>query len=124
MKPIVLVVDDEPDVLLMVRTLLQLAGHQVLEADSAERALELLEQERPDAILLDIRLPGMSGWDMLDRLRAEETLKDHRVIVFSANIDATMPSKVAAYGCRGHIPKPFLPDQLIDTVGRVLAEAS
>jgi len=68
--PRVLVVDDEPNILLSLEFLMQQAGFEVTTAEDAEQAQALISQQVPDLILLDISLPGMSGFDLLEQLRA------------------------------------------------------
>jgi len=112
----VLVVDDEPDIVLTVRLALELEGYRVLSAGSGEDALELLERERPDIILLDLRLPGIDGFAVLERL-ARSTPP---VIVLSAHANGGTMQRALEMGCREFITKPFNPDQLVDKIEATL----
>jgi CheY-like chemotaxis protein len=110
----VLVVDDEPDIALICRLALTLAGFEVDDRDTGEGALAYLEDHTPDVVLLDLRLPDLSGWEVLDRLRAKGRLEDLRVILFSAHAGAAQSAVEA--GCVSFIAKPFTPDDLVANV--------
>ena len=110
----VLVVDDEPDIALICRLALTLAGFDVDERGTGTEALAYLADTTPDVVLLDLRLPDLSGWDVIDRLRESGRLADLAVIVFSAHSSAEKSAREA--GCFGFIPKPFTPDDLVAQV--------
>ena len=80
----VLVVDDEPDVLLLCRLNLQQRGHELLEAADGSTALELARERHPDVIVLDLMLPGMAGYDVLEALQRDEVTTDIPVLVLTA----------------------------------------
>lgn len=98
-----LVVDDEPDLRLILQLNLQRLGHEAATAASAEEAWEVLQSDRPDALLLDVSLPGESGLSLLARLREADLLPD-QVAVLSAMLPATLARQ--AHGVR-HLAKPF-----------------
>lgn len=110
----VLVVDDEPDIALICRLTLTLAGFDVEERDSGQGALDYLSTTTPDVVLLDLRLPDLSGWEVLEQLREREQLDDLRVILFSAHASAERAAVEA--GCVSFISKPFTPDDLVAQV--------
>lgn len=110
----VLVVDDEPDIALICRLALTLAGFDVDECDTGESALAYLAGRTPDVVLLDLRLPDLSGWDVLDRLRDAGRLDDLRVVLFSAHAGAAQSAVEA--GCVSFLAKPFTPDDLVANV--------
>lgn len=118
----VLVVDDEPDIRVLARITLQSAGFRVVEASSGPEALIAVETEGPDAVLLDIRMPGMDGWEVLERLRQQDRLDDLRVVVFSAHEMSSAPEKARQRGGAGFLPKPFMPEELIEAMNSVMAE--
>ena len=80
----VLVVDDEADVLLLCRLNLQQRGHEVLEASEGSLALELAEDRHPDVIVLDLMLPGMTGYEVLETLKQNEHTSDIPILVLTA----------------------------------------
>ena len=111
----VLVVDDEPDVRLLARLVLTTGGHDVLEAASGEEALaSLANGARPDAVLLDIRMPGIDGWEVLRRLRADPDLEALPVVIFTAHLSARDEAPTATYS--HFLTKPFEPDELLGAV--------
>ncbi|MGH2756225.1 MAG: response regulator [Actinomycetota bacterium] len=112
----ILVVDDEPDIVLTVRLVLEVEGFRVLAVGSGEDALEVLEREIPDVILLDLRLPGIDGFAVLDRL-PEETPP---VIVLSAHASGNTVKRAMAMGCRDFITKPFSPEYLVSRIEATL----
>lgn len=116
----VLVVDDEPVLQTIARGILAIGGYRVLEAATGEAALAILEEERPAAMLLDIQLPGIDGWEVLRRLRESARLDSLAVILFSANADPAVEARARDEGCRAFVPKPFSVRELLRTVDRVL----
>lgn len=115
----VLVIDDEPDVLLLCRVNFELAGHEVLEAPSGERGLELALHEHPDVIVLDVMLPGMSGIEVLEALQADPSLDAIPVVVITAWSHAEVDAELA--GADRFVSKPFDPDALAAAVEELLA---
>jgi CheY-like chemotaxis protein len=116
----VLLVDDEPDVLLATRLLLQTAGYSVLEAKTGEEALALVEEGKPDAIFLDLRMPGMDGWDVLAELRARGYLERIPVIVLSAHGSPGRVEQSLELGAKAYVRKPFRKADLTRALDAVL----
>ena len=109
----ILVVDDMEDIRFLCRLVLEGAGHEVMEASSAEEALEIIETTRPDGILLDIRLPGMDGWEVLRILQTREELSQIRVIVCSAHASLSERGRAQSEGADGFLTKPFPMKELV-----------
>jgi len=118
----ILVVDDETIIRLTIRAILEPEGHHVVEAASAEEALEVVGQHIPDVILLDLMMPGMDGWHFLEELRARDLRSKTRVVIVSALTDEETLRRGVDEGARGHIAKPFDTDVLIDAVNGALEE--
>lgn len=116
----VLVVDDEDDIRLLARMVLEGASFGVIEAADGAAALDTLEHQPVDLVLLDLRMAGIDGWDVIDRLRAAGRLPGLAVIVLSAHADPSTAAEVKARGCRAYVSKPFRPDELLGAV-RVVA---
>ncbi|MBA3741333.1 response regulator [Sporichthya sp.] len=112
----VLVVDDAPDIRLLARLLLERAGHQVAEAATAEAALDVLADGRPDVILLDLQLPGMDGWGLLADLRRRDWLRHTGVVLFSAHVDPREFRRAELEGASGYLVKPFTGPELLSIV--------
>ena len=107
----VLVVDDEENIRLVLRTLLRKSGYEVAVADNGESALALVDSFAPDVILTDVRMPKMGGLDLLAALRAREN--PATVIVMSAygNVDLALEAMKA--GAYDYVSKPFKPDEIV-----------
>jgi len=103
----VLVVEDEADLLFTIALSLELNGYRVVKAASGEEAVDMVEKERPDAVVLDIRLPGIDGWEVLDRLRQRGHFPATPVVLLSAQVDAATAARAVELGCHAHLAKPF-----------------
>jgi DNA-binding response OmpR family regulator len=112
----VLVIDDEPDVLLLCRVNLEFAGHEVLEAADGERGLELATSSSPDLIVLDIMLPGIDGFSVLRTLGEHPKTKDTPVVLLTAKSQVEDQISEWRGGCSGYVTKPFAPTTLTETV--------
>ena len=110
--PLVLVVDDDPRLREFMRVNLTMEGYSVREAASAEEALEAIEDTAPELVLLDVVMPGVDGWQMLQRM--QERHGSIPVIMFSGKVDETSAGDAEERGARGFIGKPFDPQQLIE----------
>lgn len=115
----VLIVDDEPDVRLVTRVILEAAGYDVSEAESGEDALMALSDGPiPDVLLLDVRMPGIDGWEVLRHLRNEPgQLSELPVVIFTADISSAEQAPVALAEREFFLSKPFDPDDLVELVG-------
>ena len=118
----VLAVDDEPDILEIVKVNLELDGHDVVLARSGAEALELVRRQPPDLIVLDIMMPGIDGWDVLAQLKGDRDLEAATVPVLVLTARTADEDRVRG-GIEGAIcflTKPFLPSELCAEVNRVL----
>jgi len=117
----VLVVDDEPDVLLLCRLNLEQRGHQVLEAPNGDEALDLAREGVLDLVVLDLMLPGIDGYQVLQALRADDRTSGIPVLVLTAKSLQADRERSRQLGAAAFLTKPFLPDELCDMVDEVLA---
>jgi two-component system alkaline phosphatase synthesis response regulator PhoP len=115
----VLIIDDEPDVLLLCRVNLEFAGHQVLEASSGERGLELATSERPDLIVLDVMLPERDGIAVLEELVDTPETRDTPVVLLTAKAQRSDQLRGWRAGAADYVTKPFSPLALTDTLERI-----
>nr|WP_298409943.1 response regulator [uncultured Halomonas sp.] len=120
--PKVLVVDDEPNIVLSLEFLMQRAGFEVATAEDGEQALALVAEQSPDLVLLDISLPGISGFDVLERLRADNTHSRLPIIMLTAHGREVEREKGFALGADDYITKPFSTQALVDKVKGLLNE--
>lgn len=117
----ILVVDDEPDVLLLCRVNLQFDGYDVFEASDGDTGYKLAVSEKPDLIFLDVMLPQRDGFAVLQLLRENETTKDIPVILLTARAQEDDQMRGWLAGAAEYVTKPFSPTDLTDSVRSVLA---
>src|SRR4051812_10747905 len=110
--PLVLVVDDDPRLREYMRVNLEIEGYAVREAESAEQALDAIANQAPDLVLLDVVMPGVDGWQMLQKL--QERHGSIPVIMFSGQVDERSASEAEERGARGFVGKPFDPQELLN----------
>jgi len=115
----ILIVDDEPDVLMAIRITLESVGHTVLEAPNGATALDRAH-ESPDGILLDIRLPDIDGLEVLRRLKADDALSSIPVVCISAHSSPGTIRSAFDLGAAGYVGKPFDIGELRSTVANVM----
>lgn len=120
MSPTILVVDDEPDLRLLVRMTLEGEGYTVEEASTAAEAVERARDVRPALILLDIRLPDSDGFDVLRTLKSTEELSDTPVVMMSAHSSPPTLEKAQVIGSHDYVVKPFKQDALLRMVRKHL----
>lgn len=121
--PRVLVVDDEPNIVLSLEFLMQQAGFDVITAGDGEQALARVAEQAPDLILLDISLPGISGFDVLEQLRADPIHARLPIIMLTAHGREVEREKGMALGADDYVTKPFSTQALVDKVQALLDEA-
>lgn len=109
----VLVVEDEGDVADLLRYNLSRAGYTVKVAESGPAALQAVAEERPDAVILDLMLPGMSGYEICQRLRADPETTRLPVLMLTAKGEAAERIKGLELGADDYITKPFSPKELV-----------
>jgi DNA-binding response OmpR family regulator len=117
----ILVIEDEPQMIDLIRLILETRGYQVVAAQGGEEGLDLMRVERPDLILLDIMMPEMDGGDVYHHMQQEPELSQIPVIVVTAKaapIDRVLWMNVAQVD--DYVTKPFGPDDLLNSVERVL----
>lgn len=118
----VLVVDDEPNILLSLEFLMQQAGFDVTTAKDGETALQRISETEPSLVLLDISLPGISGFDVLEHLRKDERFTRLPVIMLTAHGREVEKEKGMALGADDYITKPFSTQALVQKVRNLLQE--
>lgn len=117
----ILIVDDEPNIVLSLEFLLEQDGFDVAVARDGEEALAQVAVFRPDLVLLDIMLPRLNGYEVCQKIRETPAWAGVRVLMLSARGRELDVSKGMALGADGYITKPFSTRDLIDQVRRVLA---
>ncbi|HVO70682.1 MAG TPA: response regulator [Aggregatilineaceae bacterium] len=114
------IVDDEPHIVDMLSTFLQIKGYRTCSADSGEKVLVLLQLEQPDALLLDLMLPDIDGFEVLARLRAAPDYAKLPVLIVSARTDLASKTRAEQAGANGYFTKPVRMPDLIAALERLL----
>lgn len=111
-RPLVLVAEDEEDILDLVVFDLEDEGYEVLTARNGEEAIALALERHPDLILLDVAMPGLDGYEVTRRLRADESTRGTPVVLLTAR--AQVRDVIAGFeaGANDYVTKPFRPDEL------------
>jgi two-component system, cell cycle response regulator DivK len=117
----ILYVEDNHQNMRLVRKILNHAGYEMLEADTGLGALELVKQEKPALILLDINLPDIDGLEVVARLRQNPDLPVTPVIALTANAMVGDRERMLAAGCDGYLPKPISRQELLELVEQFLS---
>jgi two-component system alkaline phosphatase synthesis response regulator PhoP len=108
---------------MMYRFNLEASGVEVMEAGDGEAALELLQTELPDVILLDVMMPGIDGWEVAARLASDARTRELPMIFITARADDASRSRGLGLGAAGYLTKPFNPVSLADEIERILDDA-
>ena len=115
----VLVVDDDPDILEALSEILEAEGFEIRRARNGKEALEKLEPDAPQLILLDLMMPVMDGWEFAQRMR-QRPPEIARIPIIVLSADRNVGSKAADLGAVGHLAKPFELNDLLELVRRSL----
>ena len=118
----ILIAEDERDIRDLITFTLSFAGHQVTATTNGEEACAAAEELLPDLILLDVRMPRMTGYDACKEIKADPTLKDVPVVFLSAKGQEAEIRDGMEAGAEEYLLKPFAPDQLTERVRSVLAK--
>jgi CheY-like chemotaxis protein len=116
----ILVVDDEPSIRMLIRTILQAEGHTVTTASNGREALEMVIENVPDLIVLDLMMPEMDGWHLLEELHMRGLRRHTRVVIVSGHYDPEGASEDRRAHAHHFLPKPFDPTSLVDLVNDAL----
>jgi DNA-binding response OmpR family regulator len=111
-RPLVLVADDEEDILVLVSFRLDRAGCEVVTATNGKEALDLILDRRPDIAVLDVRMPKLTGIEVVRHVRASAAVSDTPVILLSAGVQEESISQGLEAGANEYMKKPFSPDEL------------
>jgi CheY-like chemotaxis protein len=117
---LVLVADDEEDILLLVSTIIERAGHEVVSVRDGAQALAAISDRRPDLVVLDISMPEVDGLEVLRRLRADRETKELPVLLLSAQAQEADVRRGFDTGASAYVRKPFSPNELAQRVAELL----
>jgi len=118
----IVIAEDERDIRDLIAFTLRFAGHEVVTAVNGEEAVELAEKENPDLIMLDVRMPRMTGYDACRAIKAKPALVDIPVVFLSAKGQESEIETGMDAGAEEYFLKPFAPDELTARVREILAK--
>ena len=116
----VLVIEDNPDNMLLITDILEADGYDVLQAVTGMQGLALARQHLPDFIILDIQLPDIIGNEVLARIRAEEKTRRIPVVAMTSYAMAGDREKLLAAGCDGYVEKPIDPGMVMEQIRQAI----
>jgi DNA-binding response OmpR family regulator len=119
----VVCIEDEPEMIDLVRLILGRKGFTVIGANGGIEGLETVKRERPDLVLLDLMMPDMDGWEVYQQMKADDDLRDIPVVVVTAkaqSIDKVLGLHIAKVD--DYITKPFGPQELLESVEKIIGE--
>ncbi len=123
-KKVVVCIEDEPEMIDLVKLILGRKGFELVGAVGGREGLETVRQLKPDLVLLDLMMPDMDGWEVYQQMKADEELKDIPVIVVTAkaqSIDKVLGLHIAKVD--DYVTKPFGPQELLQSVNKVLGSS-
>lgn len=121
---VLLVADDDEDTRALFRTLLTARGHRVVEARDGPECLEAARTARPDLLMLDLRMPGLDGFEVMNRLRSDPSTAALPVLAITAMAEATVQERALNAGCAGILVKPVSPREVMTLVERLLVRGT
>ena len=119
----VVYIEDESEMIDLVRLILSRKGYEVIGANSGREGLDAIRQKLPDLVLLDLMMPDMDGWDVYQQMKSVEATRDIPVIVITAkaqSIDKVLGLHIAKVD--DYISKPFSPQELVESVEKVIGQ--
>lgn len=119
----ILIVDDEPNILISLEYLMQREGFEVSVARDGEQALEAIARDVPDLVLLDVMMPGKTGLEVCQHVRANDRLRAVRIVMLTAKGRETDVAKGLALGANAYVTKPFSTRDLVAKVRALLQDS-
>ena len=121
MNHTVLIADDEPNIVISLEFLMKRAGFQVLVARDGLEALAAIRRDHPRLVLLDAAMPGLSGFEVCEAVRADPDVRDTRILMLTAKGRDTDRARGVGAGADAYVTKPFSTRDLVETVRTMLA---
>jgi CheY-like chemotaxis protein len=116
----ILVVDDDPEIVTMLNTRLTKRGYKVATAGDGHKAIEIAKREKPDVVLLDVMMPGKSGWEVARALKQDPVTQHVKIVMVSAIGEKTNEITAPIYGADAHVDKPFEFEKLEKVIAGLL----
>ncbi len=118
----ILIAEDEPDIRELVAFMLRFAGYEVVAASNGEEAVQAATRDIPDLVLMDVRMPRMTGYDACKLMKADPTLHDIPVVFLSAKGQESEIQSGLEAGAEEYLLKPFSPDELTNRIRAILSK--
>jgi len=122
--PLLLMADDDPELIGILIKRLQVLDCEIISATDGSQAWDLIKERKPDAVLLDVMMPQMNGWEVCKKIRSDEKLKDTPVLMLTGIGESLNEITSPLYGANDHIDKPFNFSELLFKIRRLLANHS
>jgi DNA-binding response OmpR family regulator len=119
----ILVAEDQTDLREMIASTLQLSGHNVVAAADGQEALERAESQTPDLIILDLHMPRLNGFEVCERLKAQEHFREVPILIISSGASREQVNASLKAGAQEYLPKPFDVNHLLQRVEALLTTA-
>ena len=116
----ILVVDDDPEIVTMLSTRLTKRGYKVTSASDGNRAIEMAKRELPDVVLLDVMMPGKSGWEVAKAIKHDPVTANIKIVMVTAIGEKTNEITAPIYGADAHVDKPFEFEKLEKVIAGLL----
>ncbi len=116
----ILVVDDEPVNVFLLKKILEIRSYKVLTAGSGKESLQIMKEVIPDLILLDLMMPGINGFEVLAEMKSNPLTQAIPVIIVTALNDSENKKRAIHAGASAYIIKPISPEVILDTVGNII----
>ena len=116
----IMIVDDEPNIVLSIEYLMKREGYQVVTANDGQAAMDMLEESDPDLLILDVMMPRKNGFEVCREIRADPSLSGKPILILSAKGREAEIKKGLSLGADAYITKPFSTHDLVDKVNQLL----
>ena len=119
-RPLVLVADDDPDILLLITLTLERDGYEVVAAKDGVSALKAAVERVPHLALIDLMMPGLDGYEVTRRMRRDQATRDVPIVIVTAAAEESQAAKALEAGADAYMKKPFSPRDLLSTTASLI----
>ena len=119
-RPLILLADDDLDIRTLVRLAIEPLDYDIIEASDGEMALEHILVEAPDLVVLDVMMPGLTGWEVCKYIKNREGYKHTLILMLTAVGEVVNEMTAPLYGADAHLDKPFDMDEIVEVIQRLL----
>jgi len=120
MGKLILIIDDEPDILTIIKYRLEKAGYHIITAGDGEEGFDAVKKNKPDLVLLDMRIPKMIGVEVCKKIKSDTELKNIPVVFITASQRTHVAQITEKFGAQDFIIKPFEPEELLSKIRRLI----